>query len=346
MAQPSRAAVARSENRPLKADLHVHSSESHDVPEFPRYAPRALFEYALGHPRLARRMDFFALTDHDTMSGYEKLMRELSEADRALVIPGVEHAILDPKIGFSIHVNLYELHPDQYARIREQVRTLEELAEFCRAENIRTLYNHPTWWEQAEIRAGQVDLAKVHDAINYFDVLELNAGRTHLMNEITESIAKANGKHLIANSDTHTGEVGRAHTVAPGETASAFLTSLWSGNATPCAVHMTSQSILGMVHAAIDELFAQKRGIHIKPSAMDSGHPHIERLARRLLASPRVMGHRPLRVPLKLFMRQIARLGVWRFLEHERALEQNLKSSDLFNFGEPAGSASLSSSAS
>jgi predicted metal-dependent phosphoesterase TrpH len=317
-----------------KADLHVHSSESHDVPEFPRYAPRALFEHALGHPQRSRRMDYFALTDHDTMAGYEKLVRELPESDRSLVIPGVEHAILDPAIGFTIHVNLYRIHPDQYAHIRQSVRTLDELAGFCREAGIRMLYNHPTWWEQAEIRAGQVNLLKVRDATHYFDVLELNAGRTRLMNDITRNIARATGKHLIANSDTHTGEVGRAHTEARGDTADEFLNSLWTGQSVPHAFHMTSQSILSMVHAAIDELFSQQQGVRIKPSAMDSGHPRIENLARRLLSSHRVMGHRPLRVPLRLFMRQVARLGVWRFLEHERALEQSLRASELFMLGD------------
>lgn len=327
-----------------RADLHVHSSESHDVPEFPRYAPRKLFEYALGHPRLDRRMDFFALTDHDTMAGYEKLMRELPEADRALVIPGVEHALLDPAIGFTIHVNLYEIHPDQYARVRERIRSLDELADFCRLEGIRMLYNHPTWWEQAEIRAGQVELARVRDAIEYFDVMELNAGRTRLMNEITENIAGANGKHLIANSDTHTGDVGRAYTEAAGESTGEFLENLWTGRCDPHPYHMTSQSILGMVHEAIDELFSHRQGIHIKPSAMDSGHPRIESLARRLLSSPYIMGHRPTRASLRLLMRQIARLGVWRFLEHERALEQSLRSSDLFVLEDAPGDPSLPAS--
>lgn len=289
-------------------------------------------------------MDFFALTDHDTMAGYEKLMRELPEADRALVIPGVEHALLDPAIGFTIHVNLYEIHPDQYARVRERIRSLDELADFCRGEGIRMLYNHPTWWEQAEIRAGQVELARVRDAIEYFDVMELNAGRTRLMNEITENIAGANGKHLIANSDTHTGDVGRAYTEAAGESTGEFLENLWTGRCDPHPYHMTSQSILGMVHEAIDELFSHRQGIHIKPSAMDSGHPRIESLARRLLSSPYIMGHRPTRASLRLLMRQIARLGVWRFLEHERALEQSLRSSDLFVLEDAPGDPSLPAS--
>ncbi len=274
-------------------------------------------------------MSYFALTDHNTMDGYRSLMKELPEADRRLVIPGVEHAILDPSIGFTLHVNLYELSPDQYADIRVKIRTLGELADYCRGAGIRMLYNHPTWWEQAELRAGLVELAKVSEAIKYFDVLELNAGRTRLMNGITTNLALGNAKHLIANSDTHTGDVGRAFTEADGDTAGEFLENLWTGHAVPHAMHMTQECILEMVHAAIDELFNHHQGVQIKPSAMDSGHPHIERLARRLLGSGRIMGSRPLRAPLRLFMRQIARVGVWRFLEHERALEKSLAASTL-----------------
>ena len=54
----------------MKADLHVHSSFSHDVPSIPEFSPRALYDRAV-----ERGMGFFTLTDHDTMEGIEDLRR-------------------------------------------------------------------------------------------------------------------------------------------------------------------------------------------------------------------------------------------------------------------------------
>ena len=89
-----------------KADLHLHSNVSHDVPDLESLSPRALFEMALGNPDPSRRMDYFTLTDHDTMDGYRRLIRELPEADRRLVIPGVEHTLRDPDLALGDRVNL------------------------------------------------------------------------------------------------------------------------------------------------------------------------------------------------------------------------------------------------
>lgn len=315
-----------------KADLHVHSSWSHDVPDLPRCRPRALFERAMAHPDASRRMDYFALTDHETMGGYEELRRDLPEADRRLVIPGVEHALLDPAIGFSIHANLFGLDPDQYAELRARVRTLPELAEFCRARGIRMQYNHPTWWERGELRAGRVALAKVAQAAEHFDLLELNAGLTELLNRATESLARAMGKHLACSSDTHTGEVGKAHTLAPGEDAAAFLAAVWSGRGVPVRDDIDGGALLGEVQGVIDHLFDHRRGVRLKAGATDSGSPRLERLAHRVLGSDRIMGNPVTREPLRALLKQAARPVVWSVMARERGLERRLLASPLAGY--------------
>lgn len=312
-----------------KADLHVHSCRSWDVPDFDRYLPRALFEAALGHPDPKRRMDYFALTDHDTMAGFEELHRTLSAGDRRLLIPAVEHSLRDPQIGFSIHVNLYLLSPDQYAEIRARVTTLEDLCDYCRARGILTQYNHPTWWEREELKHGHVSLDRVCDVAEYFGVLELNAGRTDLLNRVTANLARAKGKHLTCNSDTHAGDIGQAHNEAPGETVADFLTGIWTGQGRPVLGSMTHRSLLGIVHSIIDELCDHRRGMQIKASAMDSGNPRIERLTQRVIGSDRVMRNALTREPLRLLLKQAARPVVYNIMAQERRLEHELRGSGL-----------------
>ncbi len=312
-----------------KADLHVHSCRSWDVPDFDRYMPRALFEAALGHPDPGRRMDYFALTDHNTMAGFEELRRSLSAGDRRLLIPAVEHNLRDPGIGFSIHVNLYQLTPDQYAEIQERVVTLADMRDYCRARGILTQYNHPTWWEREELKNGQVTLEKVRDAAAYFDVLELNAGRTVVLNRVTANLARDMGKYLTCNSDTHSGDVGKACNEAPGDTVGDFLAAIWSGRGRPVRDNMTNRALLTMVHSVIDELFNHRHGVRIKDTAMDSGNPRIERLTQRVIGSDLVMRCALVREPLRLLLKQVARPVVYNLMAHERRLERELGESSL-----------------
>ncbi len=315
-----------------KADLHVHSSRSHDVPDFQAYSPRALFEAALGGSGSREPMDYFALTDHNTMAGYEELRRQLPERDRRLLIPGVEHTLVDPAIGFSIHVNLLGLSPDEYAAIRAHIVCLEDLSAYCRERGIYMQYNHPTWWEREELKAGRVSLWKVAEAADHFDVLELNAGRTQLLNTVTENLARAKGKFLTCNSDTHIGDVGKAFTKAPGDTVDEFLAAIWSGQAAPVKTDMTNQVLLAMVHSAIDELFNHRRGVQIKPTVLDSGSRRVDRVTQRILGSDRVMRNRVMREPLRALLKHAARPVVRGLMAHERRLERTLSTSPLSSY--------------
>lgn len=292
---------------PRKADLHLHSNVSHDLPDLACLAPRALFEKALGHPDPARRMDYFTLTDHDTMDGYRRLIRELPEADRRLVIPGVEHTLRDPDIGFSIHVNLYLLDPDTYARLRREVVSLDDLLWFCREHGIFAQYNHPTWFEHAEVRRGQVDFGKVPHIADCFDVLELNGGRPRRLNAMTENLARTRGKVLTANSDSHSGDVGAAYNLAPGETAVAFLQNVWAGRGTVHASDMTHAGMLDLVHGLIDEILNERQCQELVASLLPGHHRRLERLALQLLNARVLRRQGPGREGLRLVLKQISR---------------------------------------
>lgn len=307
-----------------KADLHLHSNVSHDVPDLESLSPRALFEKALGNDDPSRRMDYFTLTDHDTMDGYRKLIRELPEADQRLVIPGVEHTLCDPQIGFSIHINLYMLDPDTYARLQQQVVTVDDLVHFCRERGIFAQYNHPTWFEHEELRRGQVDFGKVQYIAQAFKVLELNAGRPRRLNEATEQLARAQGKVLTANSDSHSGDPGLAHNIAPGETTEAWLRNVWAGLGTVKAHDMTYSGMLNVAHGLIDQVLDDREGLILAESMIHAQHRFVEALAVRLLNSSLLQRPGVAREGLRLLLKQISRPAIINWLRMEHRLAEKL----------------------
>jgi len=312
-----------------KADLHVHSSCSFDVPPLKALHPRALFEAAMDHPDPRRRMDYFALTDHDTMDGYETLMRELPEVDRALVIPGVEHTLYDPAIGFTIHVNIYGLDPDLYALLGARVRTLDDLLGFVRHHGLHCQYNHPTWWERDELRRGEVDFARVPAIAARFDMLELNAARTPLQNLITAGLADELRLPLTASSDTHTGVVGRAYTEAPADTADAFLTAVWNAEGRTHLTTLSQESLIVEAHGLIDEFLDSADDTLTVREMRSQAQARLEAAATRVVRSRWIRGNATARESLRLLLKQASRpIMRWVMLYEER-LDRRLAGSAL-----------------
>ena len=315
-----------------KADLHVHSSFSFDVPDLPALRPRALFEAALGHPEADRRMDFFALTDHDTMEGYEALMRQLPEADRALVIPGVEHTLFDPSLGFTIHVNLYGLDPDLYARLGRRVTTLDDLLGFAREHDLPCQYNHPTWWERRELKRGDVDFARVPEIAARFDVLELNAARTPLQNLITVGLAEDLGLPLTASSDTHTGFIGRASTEAAADTPAEFLRAVWAGEGRTHLTTLSQESLVDEAHGLIDALL-DRDGVGVGLRTIRSQtQARLENAAARVVRSRWVRNNPTARESLRTLLRGASRPIMRWVMLHEERLDRRLEGSALSDY--------------
>ncbi len=302
-----------------QADLHLHSTASDDVPGVARLTPRALFEKALGE----RRLDYFTLTDHDTMAGWEELVRELPEADRDLVIPAVEHTLRDPGLGFAIHVNLYLLDPDQYAQIRREVVTLDELFDYCVPRGIPMQYNHPTWFEPAEWRSGRVDFGKVRALATRFQVIELNAGRPERLNEATLSLACQLDRVLTSNSDSHNGDVGLSRNYAPGDCARDYLANIWLGRGTISPSDMTYDGMLAIVHELIDSVLDERGERIVGENVLHHQH-RLVRLFVRHLVNSRRLRRGPARGVIRQVLRQVSRPVVNRWLDREHELARRL----------------------
>lgn len=321
------------ENHLKRCDLHVHSNKSYDVADLETLSPRALFERAMNHADPERRMDFFVLTDHDTMDGYLALQRELPEADRRLVIPAVEHTLRDPGIGFTLHVNLFGIDPDVYHdEVLDRVVTLDDLLEVCRRHGVRPQYNHPIWWEPHEVRAGTIEYDRVPAIAEKFDVLELNAGRSVGMNLVAAGIARQKGKSLTSNSDSHTGDVGRACTLAAGETWDEFLGNVWAGESRQRVASLTRTSLHDMASMMIDAVLDADESVSLGKKVTRVQSRMLEKSMQAVLQSKFVRDFTPARESLRHVLRRVSHRVIARWLDYEKGLEHHVMSGELGSY--------------
>lgn len=189
------------------ADLHVHSNRSYDVPNAPSLDPAAILATAtqIG-------MTYRTLTDHDTLTNHGD-------------IHGVELTIDDSEVGHTVHFNIYDLDEQQFSSLLERRDSASHVIRYCNQEELPLTYNHPYWFkpddemrirrdDSSARRAIQSIEAIAHDV----DVIEYNAKRTPRSNDLAITLAHTHGKGLIGATDTHTGDVGLIHTIAPGDT--------------------------------------------------------------------------------------------------------------------------------
>ena len=266
-----------------KADLHLHSNVSYDVLNLPELSPRSLYDRAV-----ERGMGFFTLTDHETIRGIEKLRRELDrEFDGAPPIPvitGIEMKVRDPKIGHAIHVNVLGLNQSQMLELARRRKSVDRFLDLCRSEDLYHAYNHPFWFEPGE----RASLSTVSELIDRFPVIELNAGRIPQLNGRTLRIARRFGKQLVAASDSHTGRIGKAYTMAPGATPEEFLRSIRSGAWRAVPNHTSFLGFIDEVQDTIDLVFLKQSAFQVKDTFLRQ-KPMARRIARAALGSEFVM---------------------------------------------------------
>jgi len=204
----------------LAADLHVHTFYSHDVAPTAEVDPLKLYQKAK-----ARGLSFVSFTDHDTMEAYDRIGWTRDD-----VITGVEVKILDrQRIGHTIHVNVYSLNKKQFALIQQitrQAQNIELLTEYLKSENLPFVFNHPFWHEPGEKFSGEA----VMEIVDLFPVLEYNMGRIRKLNRLMLQLAEAKNKGIVAGTDSHTGDIGRIFTLAPGNNPKEFFDSVKRGS--------------------------------------------------------------------------------------------------------------------
>jgi hypothetical protein len=138
------------------------------------------------------------------------------------LVPAIEVTILDPKkVGHTLHINVFALDRRQFCEILKIsgiAQDLELLVAYLKDEHLRFTFNHPFWhepWEKPNLRA-------ILDIVDLFPVLEYNMGRIARINRQALRLAQARGRGIVATTDSHVGDIGRAFTIARGGTFKEF----------------------------------------------------------------------------------------------------------------------------
>jgi predicted metal-dependent phosphoesterase TrpH len=306
-----------------KADLHLHSSYSYDVLNLPELSPRSLYERAR-----AKGMGLFTLTDHETIRGIEALRIELErEFDGAPPIPiltGIEIKVRDPKIGHTVHVNILGLDQRQMLELARRRKSIDRFLDFCVQEDLYHAYNHPFWFERGE----RATLGTVTGLIERFPVIELNAGRIPQLNGRTLEIARRLGKQIVATSDSHTGRVAKAFTMAPGETPEEFLRNVRRGVSVAVPHHASPGEFLDEVRETIELVFLRQSAFRIKKTFLKQ-NPIARRIASAALASEFVMRPRGLKRAVGRAMQIMAVPPAYAFIFQQRRMHSRLGEAEI-----------------
>jgi len=244
------------------ADLHVHTLHSYDVIPTRQVDPLVLY-------LKARRqgMTYVAFTDHDTMAAYDQI-----GWTREGLVPAVEVKILDPRnVGHTIHVNVYTLDRRQFQEIQKitgKARDVVTLAGYLRAEGLPFIFNHPFWHEPEE----RPNLKAILEIAHLFPVLEYNMGRIGRINAQAVRLANARSKGVVATTDSHVGDIGRAFTLARGDSFKEFFNRVAARESYLCPHDLTLPRLKAETSVRIRNLFDKASWIHTKESlTMDTG---------------------------------------------------------------------------
>jgi predicted metal-dependent phosphoesterase TrpH len=223
-------------------DLHVHTTRSHDVIPLASLTPQALYMKAkyLG-------MDFVTFTDHDNMRAYEDIQRPD-------IVRGCEIKVHDKRIGHTVHINVYLITDAQFGMLTyfSEQGDLATFLGYCRDEKIPHTLNHPFWTEVGEKATKET----IEYLITLFPVIELNMARPRKDNDLVFALATKYGKGIVAATDTHSGNVAEAFTLAPGNTFREYWDNIVAGNSCIVRKDLNMKLITAEVNARISQAFS------------------------------------------------------------------------------------------
>lgn len=193
------------------------------------YTPKKLYDLAI-----SRGMDFFCLTDHDTIDGWKSFIKEYPELTSKL-ITGVEVTTRIPGKDFDIHVNIYGLGEKEFNEIEKLKSDVKNVVEYCRRKDIICSINHIVNSPFHKIATAlRNDECNDSDCLlKMFDYAEArNRHDSRKTNKIAENLVKRNRKIMLAGTDSHVGDIGKTWTeVKNAKTAREFLEGIKKGKA-------------------------------------------------------------------------------------------------------------------
>jgi predicted metal-dependent phosphoesterase TrpH len=271
----------------IRIDTHIHSEASYDV-----------LDLSLSADKLIQHTDSLGLlpvlTDHNTYEGIIEAKQVFKTTGKSVdFIPGVEFS-LKPKKAVALstdeindihtlHIGvlgLTELHFKDLNTIAE-AGNLDDFTEYCRKNKLAYVYHHIFWSEAGE----QLNWKAVPLIVkNYFDVVELNAKRTKEQNDLTLQLAEELGVSVVAASDSHIGEPGKAFTFGTGGNFEEFWwDSVVPGNAYVVRDDLTTFDFIAEVKKFIRDFFsADPEYLRSKGILLETGVGFFQMLMNQL----------------------------------------------------------------
>jgi predicted metal-dependent phosphoesterase TrpH len=204
-------------------DLHVHTSNSYDVPEVETLHQEALYKKAesLG-------MDFITFTDHDNIDAHNTSLGDKH-------VRGVELTVNDPFIGYEIHINIYQLSEDNFDWLQEHNNDIKAILEYCNKNDLPHVYNHPFTFETKDytqiLRHPRQTIRSIKWLAEHIHVIEVNHSRPKMFTRLVFPLANHYDNAVITATDTHTGQVATAYTLAQGNTFDEWFANVKAGKA-------------------------------------------------------------------------------------------------------------------
>jgi len=159
----------------IRIDLHVHTNFSGDATISPKFVVNQLYS----HPFIKG----VAITDHDTLEGYNHVRKLAATYEDIIIIPGIE---VSTRWG---HINILgiEEKPGDWL-------TIEGIADFARERGGVIIIPHP----YRGLGMGESMRNIPADAIEIF-----NPHATYEQNKMAEKLARARNLPGVAGSDAH-----------------------------------------------------------------------------------------------------------------------------------------------
>jgi len=162
-------------NPTIRIDLHIHTKYSGDA----NINPKLIVDQLYAHPHIKG----VAITDHDTLQGYEHAQKLAKAYEDILIIPGIE---ISTEQG---HITILGIEEKPI-----HTSTIEDVIDFTRKNAGIIIIPHP----YRELGIG--DKAKNIKA----DAIEvLNPRSTHKENKMAEELAREENLPGVAGSDAH-----------------------------------------------------------------------------------------------------------------------------------------------
>ncbi|MDW7731197.1 MAG: PHP domain-containing protein [Methanolobus sp.] len=215
----SERAVELLENGWHRADLHVHTCCSYDVPPARSMHPENLLTKGK-----SRGLDFITFTDHDTVKAYDLL-----GWNRTDLTTGVELSINDPEnVGHTIHVNAFGFDKQQYREfdlLARKERNIYSVIDYFKSHDLPYMYNHPFWFQHGD----RPNILAVPEIAKDFPVIEYNMQDLKQKNLFSMILAQRYGKGMAVTTDSHTGSIGKVYTIAKGEDFNEYFSNIRNG---------------------------------------------------------------------------------------------------------------------